>query len=139
MNIAHDQLSTALRDGVPPIVVEAFASRATISLSSLAKLVGADVKTLNRAADCGILPVHIKGTGLVRRHKVCTISDVAAYFRNTGAKCPSSASPNHPTINSTSKSKVIVFPGQQSAGMNVTRRSLRKRAGPKPKGSSKTA
>lgn len=40
-----------------------------------------DLKTLGRHREAGNLPVHIKGTGLERRHYVCTLTDVAEFYR----------------------------------------------------------
>lgn len=123
---------------VPDRVLRAFEEQATIALPRLAPLIPMDLKTLRKHREAGNLPVHIKGVGVARRHYVCTLSDVEEFFRRTGEACQSLGSKTPPIINSTSKSKVYDFPGPRSAGMNVTLRRTRKRAAPKPNGSSQT-
>lgn len=123
---------------VPVSVVNAFADRAALPLPELAKVVGMDVKTLRKHIAAERLPVHIKGTGLVRRHYVCTLDDVTEFYRRTGDACQSLGSEIPRSINSTSKSKVYAFPALRSAGMNVTRRISRARNAKKPRGLSKT-
>lgn len=121
---------------LPSEVVEAFAGKPTMPVGKLATVLGMDVKTIRKHIANDILPVHIKGTGLVRRHYVCTLADVAEFFRRTGEPCQSSRSETPRSINLTSRSKVYAFPAQRSAGMNVTLRTTRKPVAPKPKGSS---
>lgn len=120
---------------LPDRVLRAFEGQATIALPHLAPLIPMDLKTLRKHRELGNLPVHIKGTGLARRHYVCTLNDVEEFFRRTGEACPSSRSEIPRTTNSTSKSRVYDFPAQRNAGMNVTQRKSRKRAGSKLIGS----
>lgn len=120
---------------VPAKVAEAFAGRSTLPFQKLARAMEMDVKTLAKHRELGNLPVHIKGVGVARRHYVCTLADVAEFYRRTGEACQSSRSENPRSINLTSRSKVFAFPVQLSAGMSVTRRTTRKRAAQKPNGS----
>ncbi|MGX9392517.1 hypothetical protein ACWX0K_20580 [Nitrobacteraceae bacterium UC4446_H13] len=120
---------------IPERVLQAFDGQATIALPRLASVIPMDLKTLRKHRELGNLPVHIKGTGVARRHYVCTLNDVEEFFRRTGEACPSSRSEIPHITSSTSKSRVYAFPAQRNAGMNVTQRKSRKRGGPKPTGS----
>jgi len=120
---------------LPPAVIKAFQGAPSLALPDLAPAMGYSVKTLRKHRELGNLPVHIKGTGVARRHYVCTLADVAEFYRRTGESCQSSRSEIPRTINSTSKSKVLDFPGPRNAGMNVTRRKSRGRAVPRPNAS----
>ena len=68
---------------VPDEVRAAFAGRPAIGMPQLAQALRIDIKTLIRHRDAGDLPVHIKGTGLVRRRYVCTIDDIVEFYRRT--------------------------------------------------------
>lgn len=113
---------------VPAQVLEAFAVKAELSLPELSRLLGRDKKTLSSEREAGLLPVHIKGRGVERRHYVCTLADITEYYRRTGEACQSSASRIHLTTNSTSRSKVIAFSARPNAKMNVMLRKSRKRS-----------
>lgn len=120
---------------LPAHIEAAFQDRAEIPLLDLARLIPRDMKTLNKHRERGELPVHIKGTGLVRRHYVCTLSDVEEFYRRTGDACQSSRSETRPITSSISKSRVYAFPAQRKSGMNVTLRSSKRRGGQKQNGS----
>ena len=104
---------------IPPQVLAAFEGEPHLTMPALARVLRMDRKTLDGHRKAGILPVHIKGTGLERRHYVCTLADVAEFYRRTGAACQYSESENRPTSSSTSRSKVIAFTGPRPARMNV--------------------
>ena len=125
-------------DIVPEEVRTAFDGNPHLTMPKLAKAMRMDLKTLGRHREAQNLPVHIKGTGLARRHYVCTLNDVAEFYRRTGEACQSSGSRSHPTISSISKSKVIAFTARPKAKMNVRLRKSRKRSELKPPGSSPT-
>lgn len=127
-----------MSDRVPEAVSAAFDGQPHLSMPKLARAMGMDRETLARHRENGDLPVHIKGTGLERRHYVCTLSDVAEFYRRTGEACQSLGSKIHPTTSSISRSKVIAFTARPSAKMNVTLRKLRKRSALKLLGSSTT-
>lgn len=115
------------RTTVPSRVLDAFADQSVLPLARLAPAMGMDIKTLRKHVEAQNLPVHIKGTGVVRRHYVCTLDDVAEFYRRTGEACQSSRSEIRPTTSSISRSKVCVFPGPRNAGMNVTLRTSKRR------------
>jgi hypothetical protein len=117
-------------NGVPDHVRAAFAGAPYLTLPKLAKAMRMDRKTLNGHRESQTLPVHIKGTGKERQHYVVTLGDVEEFYRRTGeASCQSSRSRTRPSINSTSRSKVIDFTGRQSAKMNVKPRKSKRRSG----------
>lgn len=118
-------------DHIPEVIRAAFGDRAEISLQALARAMGRDIKTLRRLRMSQQLPVHIKGTGLARRHYVCTLSDVAEFYRRTGEACQYFASEARPITSSTSKSNIIDFTGRPKSEMNVKLRTSRKRSAPK--------
>ena len=93
-----------MSDLIPNAVLAAFGDRSELPIRALAKAMGRDIKTLKKHRETGDLPVHIKGTGLVRRHYVCTLADVEEFYRRTGEACPSSGSKTRPTTNSISRS-----------------------------------
>lgn len=68
---------------VPPHVLAAFEGHAHLTMPTLAKVLEMDRKTLDGHRKAYNLPVHIKGTGLERRHYVCTLADVAEFYRKT--------------------------------------------------------
>ncbi len=70
-------------DLIPPAILAAFGVRAELSLRALAAAMGRDIRTLQRHREVGELPVHIKGIGKTRRHYVCTLADVAEFYRRT--------------------------------------------------------
>ena len=84
---------------IPACIVQAFGESSTLSLPALAPLLGMDLKTLRKHREAGNLPVHIKGTGVARRHYVCTLNDVVEFFRRTGEACQSSRSEIPRSIN----------------------------------------
>lgn len=104
---------------IPAPVLAAFESAPHLSIPQLAKVARMDKKTLARHRKAGNLPVHIKGTGLERRHYVCTLNDVAEFYRRTGEACQSSGSETRPISNTTSVSKVIAFTARPARPMNV--------------------
>ena len=124
--------------GIPDEVRDAFDGVPHLTMPQLAKAMRMDLKTLKGHREAQNLPVHIKGNGLERRHYVCTLNDVVEFYRRTGEACQSSESRIRPTINSTSKSKVIAFTARPKAKMNVRLRKSRKRSGLKPPNSSPT-
>lgn len=67
---------------LPASIVDAFHGRATLTFPEVAAVLEIDIKTLRGHRHAGNLPVHIKGTGLTRRHYVCTLHDVATFLRN---------------------------------------------------------
>jgi hypothetical protein len=71
-------------DIVPEEVRTAFDGNPHLTMPKLAKAMRMDLKTLGRHREAQNLPVHIKGTGLARRHYVCTLNDVAEFYRRTG-------------------------------------------------------
>lgn len=119
------QSVTGATDHIPQKVLDAFTGRATLSLLELARAAEIDKTTLGRHREAGTLPVHVKGCGLVRRHYVCTLADVAAFYRNIASRAEPcrSASRTPLTTTTTFRSAVIGFPARPSAGMNVTLRS----------------
>lgn len=119
---------------VPAKVLELFKDRAELSLRELAQAIGRDMKTMNRHRLAGLLPVHIKGTGLERHHYVCTLHDVAEFYRRTGEAGQFSTSLIPPSTSLTFKSKAIAFTAKPQ--MNVTLRRRRKRSVLKLDGSS---
>ncbi len=140
-SLDHDKIKRIMSavaqnlESIPSKVAEAFAGHATLPFQTLARAMEMDVKTLSKHRELGNLPVHIKGVGIARRHYVCTLADVAEFYRRTGEACQSSRSENPRSINLTSRSKVYAFPVQPSAGMNVTRRITRKPVARKPNAS----
>lgn len=123
---------TAAIEMIPKPVLAAFAQRAELPIRALASAMGRDIRTLQRHREAGELPVHIKGTGVTRRHYVCTLADVAEFYRRTGEACQYSGSKALPTSSSISRSNVIAFTAQQKSGMNVRLRKSKKRSEPKP-------
>lgn len=113
-------------DQIPPEVRAAFDGEPHLSMPRLAKAMRMDKETLARHREAGNLPVHIKGTGLERRHYVCTLSDIAEFYRRTGEACQFSASKTLPTTSSISRSKVTAFTGQPKTRMSVMQRKPRK-------------
>ena len=69
---------------LPDEVRAAFDGAPYLTMPRLAKALRMDPKTLRSHREAQNLPVHIKGTGLQRRHYVCTQSDVAEFYRRTG-------------------------------------------------------
>ncbi len=65
---------------LPQKILDAFTERSELSLKALARAMEPDIKTLQRHREAGELPVHIKGTGVTRRHYVCTLADVATFY-----------------------------------------------------------
>ncbi|BBB99356.1 hypothetical protein BE61_48010 [Bradyrhizobium elkanii USDA 61] len=124
-------------DQIPPEVRAAFEGEPHLSMPRLAKAMHMDKETLARHREAGNLPVHIKGTGLERRHYVCTLSDIAEFYRRTGEACQFSASKTLHITSSTSRSKVIAFTARPKKPTNVRLRKSRKRSELKPPGSSK--
>ena len=122
-------------DHVPEHVLAAFESEPHLSMPKLAKVMKIDRATLGKHREAGNLPVHIKGTGLERRHYVCTLGDVAEFYRRTGEACQSSESKTRPITSSISRSKVIGFTVRPKNGMNVKLRKSRPRSAPKPSAS----
>jgi hypothetical protein len=57
-------------DLIPEPVLAAFGDRSELSIRALAAAMGRDIRTLQRHREAGELPVHIKGTGVTRRHYV---------------------------------------------------------------------
>ncbi|WP_454619031.1 hypothetical protein [Bradyrhizobium cenepequi] len=110
---------------IPPQILAAFHERTELPLSRLAKIMGRDIKTLQRHREAGLLPVHIKGTGLERRHYVCTLNDVVEFYKRTGEAGQFSASPIPPT-SLTSKSKVIALTARPKPPMNMRLRSRKR-------------
>jgi hypothetical protein len=123
---------------IPDDVQDAFDGVPYLTMPQLAKALRMDLKTLNRHREAGNLPVHIKGTGAQRRHYVCTMNDVAEFYRRTGeASCQSSGSRIVPTTSSTFKLKAIAASGPRLVRMNVKPARSRKRSALKLIGSSK--
>jgi hypothetical protein len=60
-------------DSVPDEVRTAFDGTPHLTMPKLAKAMRMDLKTLGQHREAQNLPVHIKGTGLERRHYVCTL------------------------------------------------------------------
>lgn len=106
-------------EAIPPHVLAAFEGEPHLTMPALAKVLKMDRKTLDRHREAQNLPVHIKGTGLERRHYVCTLADVAEFYRRTGAACQYSASKTRLITSTTSRSNVIGFTVPPSARMNV--------------------
>ncbi|NEV77917.1 hypothetical protein DYI24_12805 [Rhodopseudomonas sp. BR0C11] len=124
-------------DHLPPKVLEAFACRASLGLAELAEATEISLETLRKHRAEGTLPVHVKGFGVVRRHYVCTLPDVAEFYRNIAASSAQpcrSGSRTPLTGNTISRSAVIAFPARPSAGMNVTLRTRKRRPALKPSG-----
>lgn len=69
---------------LPDEVRDAFDGAPYLTMPRLAKTMRMDPKTLRAHREAQNLPVHIKGTGLQRRHFVCTLNDVAEFYRRTG-------------------------------------------------------
>jgi hypothetical protein len=69
---------------LPDEVRAAFNGAPHMTMPQLAKAMRMDPKTLRAHREAQNLPVHIKGTGLQRRHFVCTMNDVAEFYRRTG-------------------------------------------------------
>jgi hypothetical protein len=67
-------------DIVPEEVRAAFDGNPHLTMPKVAKAMRMDLKTLGRHREMQNLPVHIKGTGLERRHYVCTLNDVAEFI-----------------------------------------------------------
>jgi hypothetical protein len=53
-------------------------------MPALAKALRMDVKTLRAHRERQNLPAHNKGLGIKRQHYVCTLNDVAEFYRRTG-------------------------------------------------------
>lgn len=125
------------RPDLPEAILQAFEGVPHLSMPALAKAAKMDPKTLAKHREAGNLPVHIKGTGLERRHYVCTLNDVAEFYRRTGEECQSSRSETRPITSSISRSKAIDFTARQKPRTNVMLRKSRKRSALNPSGSSK--
>jgi hypothetical protein len=113
---------------IPPKILGCFSDRSELTLRELAQAMGRSIKTLQKQRQAGLLPVHIKGAGLERRHYVCTLGDVAEFYKRTGEECQFSESKIPPTTSSISKSKAIDFTARQKSVMNVRPRKSRKRS-----------
>lgn len=72
-----------MESAVPPQVLAAFEGEPHLTMPALARVLKMDRKTLDGHRKAENLPVHIKGTGLARRHYVCTLADVAEFYRKT--------------------------------------------------------
>src|SRR5262245_19377179 len=70
-------------DMLPQMVLDAFEGRATLTVPELCRAMEMDAKTLRKHIAAETLPVHVKGTGVARRHYVCTLPDVAAFYEAT--------------------------------------------------------
>jgi hypothetical protein len=122
--------------GVPDEVRAAFAGAPHLTMPQLAKAMRVDPKTLKGHREAQNLPVHFKGTGIERRHYVCTMSDVEEFYRRTtGEACQSSGSKTRPTSNLISRSKVTASTARPKAKMNVRLRKSKRRSELKPQGS----
>src|ERR1700745_942087 len=58
-----------------------FQDKTFLNMGQLAAALGANIKTVARHMDAGDLPYHEIGVGKVRPRRVCTLTDVAAFFR----------------------------------------------------------
>ena len=125
-------MTFAAIDLIPEEVRAAFAGSPHLTMPALAKALRMDLKTLTRHREAQNLPVHIKGTGLERRHYVCTLADVVEFYRRTGVACQSFGSEVRPISNSISRSRVIAFTGPRPLRMNVRLVSSKTAAKPKP-------
>lgn len=83
-------MKRAIEDCVPPNVIAAFEDHATLTLPKVARLLDMDTKTVRQLVGSRRLTVHAKGSGGVRQHYVCTIHDVADYFREEANCAPPS-------------------------------------------------
>lgn len=129
---------------IPAHIAEAFAGHATLGMPAVVSLLEMDVKTLVRHCDGGDIGFRYKGTGRLHRRRVFTLADVMGFLTRLAevtasgtAECRSTATRARAFGTSTSRSRVIAFPGPLAAKMNVTRRPSRTRKGSKPGGSLK--
>lgn len=76
---------------VPDEVRAAFAGRPALGMPQLAKALRIDIKALTRHRGAGDLPPHRKGAGTIRQRHVCTLQDVAEFYRRPAVSVPSAA------------------------------------------------
>ena len=69
---------------VPAEVLKAFDGTPYLTLPALARAMRMDPKTVRRHREAQNLPAHNKGLGIKRQHYVCTLNDVAEFYRRTG-------------------------------------------------------
>jgi hypothetical protein len=81
-------MKRAIEDCVPPHIIAAFEGHAALTVPKVARLLEMDRKTVRHLIGSRRLTVHPKGGGNVRQHYVCTIHDVADYFREEANHAP---------------------------------------------------
>jgi hypothetical protein len=120
---------------IPPEVLKAFQGRAGISLPALAAALEWDIKTLRGHCEAGNLNWRQKGLGTTRHHRVITLADFREFWKRItirGVACPSTVLSGRHTGTSTSRSRVIAFPGRPSVGQSGKPKKSRKRSVGRP-------
>ncbi|MEH2690445.1 DNA-binding protein [Bradyrhizobium diazoefficiens] len=101
-----------------PALESHFAAFVTIDVPQLARLFPMDRKTIKRHIDAGRLPSRILGCGRKKPHRCFSRADIEAFLTGDNGACPSIATSDRNTFNTSSRSNVVAFTAPRNGTMN---------------------